>query len=267
MSRFDVETQVESEGEQGWSATLEPAWSIGANLNGGYTLATLLRLLREVAGHPDPVSATAHFLRPVQAGRADLSATVVRAGRNLGVVRGTLSLDGTERLVATAAFGTLDQPSGSGPSLAPRPPDLPDPDRCVDRAAVAQGVDVGLLERLDVRLDPGPLEAGDAAVVQGWVRFTDEAPPDVLALAVFCDAFPPAVLPIVDDLGWVPTIELTIHVRHRPAPGWVCARFECDDVADGRMIESGTLWDRTGAVVARCRQVGLVLGAERGSSG
>jgi acyl-CoA thioesterase len=57
----------------------------------------------------------------------------------------------------------------------------------------------------------------------------------------------------------VPTIELTVHLRRRPASGWVLARFECDDVEGGRMIESGTLWDSTGAVVARCRQLGLVL--------
>jgi acyl-CoA thioesterase len=45
----------------------------------------------------------------------------------------------------------------------------------------------------------------------------------------------------------------------RPAAGWVRARFDCDDVQGGRMIESGTLWDSSGAVVARSRQLGLVL--------
>ncbi len=54
-------------------------------------------------------------------------------------------------------------------------------------------------------------------------------------------------------------MELTVHARRRPASGWVQARFECDDVEGGRMIETGTLWDSTGAVVARSRQLGLVL--------
>ena len=61
------------------------------------------------------------------------------------------------------------------------------------------------------------------------------------------------------SVGWVPTIELTVHVRRRPAPGWVLARFECDDLAGGRMIETGSLWDSSGALVARSRQLGLLL--------
>jgi hypothetical protein len=33
----------------------------------------------------------------------------------------------------------------------------------------------------------------------------------------------------------------------------------CDDVAGGRMIETGALWDSSGALVARCRQLGMLL--------
>ena len=78
-------------------------------------------------------------------------------------------------------------------------------------------------------------------------------------LPLFADAFPPALHSRIGRVGWVPTIELTVHVRRRPAAGWLLARLECDDVDGGRMIESGTLWDATGAVVARSRQLGLVL--------
>ena len=60
------------------------------------------------------------------------------------------------------------------------------------------------------------------------------------ALVLFADAFPPAVHAVVARVGWVPTLELTVHVRRRPAAGWVQARLECDDVAGGWMIETGT---------------------------
>ena len=35
--------------------------------------------------------------------------------------------------------------------------------------------------------------------------------------------------------------------------------FITDDLVDGRMIESGSLWDSQGKLVAECRQLGLVL--------
>ena len=58
---------------------------------------------------------------------------------------------------------------------------------------------------------------------------------------------------------WVPTIELTVHVRRRPASGWMFAHLACEDLSGGRMIESGMLWDSSGALIAQSRQLGLVM--------
>ena len=57
----------------------------------------------------------------------------------------------------------------------------------------------------------------------------------------------------------MPTIELTVHARRIPVPGWLQVRQESHDLHDGRMIESGSLWDATGALVASSRQIGLLL--------
>ncbi len=80
-----------------------------------------------------------------------------------------------------------------------------------------------------------------------------------MSLPFFTDAFPPSLYSLVGNIGWVPTVELTVHVRRAPAAGWLRARFECDDLHRGRMIETGALWDSGGALVARCRQIGLLL--------
>lgn len=248
-----------------YSARLDAAWSIGANPNGGYAVLPALRAMLDVAQHPDPLSLTVHFLRPATAGsQADVTARIVRTGRTTTNVTATLSQDGTDRLVAHAVLGDLADATpdaASGADFGPAPPDLPAPDQCVDRRELGQGVDLPILSRLDVRVRPEQVvpDASAAAVVEGWVRFTDGAPPQTHWLPLFADAFPPAVRTRMGAVGWVPTIELTVHVRRRPAAGWVLARFECDDVDRGRMIESGTLWDSTGAVVARSRQLGLVL--------
>ena len=70
---------------------------------------------------------------------------------------------------------------------------------------------------------------------------------------------PPSTFVKLGNVGWVPTIELTVHVRRRPADGWVLAEFQTSDLNEGRMIETGCLWDSTGQLIAQSRQVGLVM--------
>ena len=265
MSEIDTETSVRALGDGRYATRLVAAWNIGTNPNGGYALLPALRAMLDLAAHPDPLSLTVHFLRPATADcTADVTADVVRTGRSTTNATATLIQDGTARLVAHAVLGDLAEAAPGAapdPGLAPDPPDLPSPDRCIDRRELGQGVDLPILSRLDVRIRPEQVvpDPSRAAVVEGWIRLADGTPPDTRWLPLFADAFPPALRTRLGPVGWVPTIELTVHLRRRPASGWVLARFECDDVEGGRMIESGTLWDSAGAVVARCRQLGLVL--------
>lgn len=267
MSAFDRETAVVADGLGLWATQLTTDWNIGDTANGGYAMSSVLRALREVAGLPDPLSVTTHFLRPIRGGGAGRIATEpIRRGRTVSVARGTLRQDGHDRLTVTAAFGDLgavevdtDVDASGGVVIAPPPPDLLGPDDCVERSGALQGVELAIATRCDVRLPREPAMGGGDAVTEGWIRFSDGTPPSALSLPLFADAFPPSLFSRFGRIGWVPTIELTVHVRRRPAAGWIQARFECDDLADGRMIESGTLWDSTGSVVARSRQLGLML--------
>jgi acyl-CoA thioesterase len=267
VGAFDDETAVIEVAPGRFGARVEPAWNIGDNANGGYALSPVLRALAGL-GHPDPLAVTTHFLRPLQpsadpADTAEVTVEVVRSGRTTTVARGTLAHRGRDRLTVLAAFGVLDPSAATDAEIEPSRPATPEPGECVDRSGLEQGVDLPILGRLDVRIHPGRAVAGgsDDAVMEGWIRFHDGTEPTALALALFADAFPPALYARFGRIGWVPTIELTVHVRRRPAPGWVQARFECDDLRDGRMIESGSLWDSTGALVARSRQLGLLLPA------
>ena len=263
MSAFETETAIEPTGDGSWRARLTDAWNIGNNSNGGYALTPVLRALRELTGQPDPLSVTTHFLRPAHGSLdARIDATLIRKGRTISTARGTLSQKGKERLVVIAAFGDVQQQVGLGPELSPQPPDLPPIERCIGRSAHEQGVDLPLLSRADVFLHPNHLVTGDRGGTQleGWIRFADGSSPSTLSLPFFADAFPPALFSVVGTIGWVPTVELTVQIRRAPATGWLRGRFECDDLHNGRMIETGALWDAQGALVARCRQLGLVIG-------
>jgi hypothetical protein len=94
--------------------------------------------------------------------------------------------------------------------------------------------------------------------VTGWTRFSDGRPPDVRSLPLFADAFPPPVFEL-GPAGWVPTIELTVHVRARPEPGWLRARFATHVLVDGYLSEDGELWDEAGTLVAQSRQLAMLL--------
>jgi len=223
-------------------------------------MSPVLRAMRELSGKADPVSVTTHFLRPVQGGTdCRIEARLIRTGRTMATAQGTLSQDGKDRLVVIAAFGDVETAAGIGPEIGPSPPELPPVEDCIARANLKQGVELPLLTRIDCVLHPDCVEPGDRAVVEGWVRFSDGAAASTLSLPCLVDVFPPSLTALVGNTGWVPTIELTTHIRRAPKPGWLRARFECDDLHKGRMIETGALWDSSGAVVARSRQIGLLL--------
>ena len=262
-SAFDAETAVVARGDSRYHVRLSTAWDIGDNANGGYAMLPVLRSLREESGHSDPLSVTTHFLRPIQGGGdARINTSLVRRGRSVSVLTGDLTVAETQRLTVSAVFGDLDDHEpGTGIDISA--PLIPAPEECLNRAELLQGVALPIGSRIDVRVHPNSAVVNESkpAISEGWVRLSDGAPPTALSLPLFADAFPPSLFAKLGSVGWVPTIELTVHVRRKPADGWIQARFECDDLIGGRLIESGTLWDSTGRVVARSRQLGLLLDA------
>jgi acyl-CoA thioesterase len=260
MHRFDEETRLDPAGDGVWRGHVSPAWNIGANPNGGYLMAIAVSALqRAVPRHPDPLSATVHYLKPGLGDRpCEVRVAVLRSGRQLSTLRATLVQDGEARLEVLAAMGDLG--AGAEPRLSVPAPATPPPDACEQRSGGEQGVVLSLLGRVEVRLRPDEAKAGAAgrAEVGGWIRFVDGREPDPLAALLFADAFPPAVFGLMGAVGWVPTVELTVQVRRRPGPGWMLGRFVTTDLADGRLIEDGLLWDAQGRLVAQSRQLALV---------
>lgn len=262
MSLFDTETAVQRIDDNRWSAHVSRSWNIGDNPNGGYLVAIALQAVRQLGPHPDPITVTAHFLRP---GTGDAPAEVhtqlIRTGRTVTTSRATLIQEGKARVELIAAYSDLGASSGLEASLSVAPPPMPPPEECMARSAQEQGVGLELASRVETRIHPAQAMAGQAgaAEVSGWIRFVDDRPPESHGAVLFADAFPPSVFGLLGRIGWVPTIELTVHLRRRPTPGWILGRFATQDLHDGRMIEDGMLWDETGALVAQCRQIGLLL--------
>jgi hypothetical protein len=120
------------------------------------------------------------------------------------------------------------------------------------------------MDRLSVSLHPddASVQRGEptgAGVVRGWFGFADGRPMDTLALLLAADAFPPAVFNLSGlPRGWVPTVELTVHVRGVPSPGLLRGRFQTRFVTGNALEEDSELWDSSGRLVAISRQYGFV---------
>ncbi len=263
MNLFDQETTFQHDSGGLFSGTVHPQWNIGTNPNGGYLMALAASGMRQLClKHQDPLSLTAHYQRPGLGEQpCSLQAQLVREGGSLSTVRASLIQEGKQRLELLGSFGNLPLASAESAQVSPPAPAIPGPEDCIGRSGEAQGVDLPILQRLDIRLHPDNVVRvpNGVAQVRGWVRFQDGREPDPLALLLFADAFPPAIFGLLGMVGWVPTIELTVHVRRRPAPGWIQAQFHTQDLSDGRMIEEGMLWDSAGNLVAQCRQLAMLL--------
>ncbi|MFO7549149.1 MAG: thioesterase family protein [Acidimicrobiia bacterium] len=94
--------------------------------------------------------------------------------------------------------------------------------------------------------------------VRGWFRLPDGEALDTVGLLVAVDAFPPTIFNTALPISWTPTIELTAHVRARPAPGWLRCAFATRFITGGFLEEDGEVWDATGRLVAQSRQLALL---------
>jgi acyl-CoA thioesterase len=266
-----VDDTTLSPAEGAWAGSISSRWNVGANPNGGYLLALATRAALAETARPDPLSVTAHYVTPPTPGPVTVLAETVRAGRRYATVAARVVQGGAERLRLLAATGDLD--AQHGPSrVAGSPPSLPPPERCVDNTAAALATGVALPEvarRYELRLDPDSawvaarsgtrqLPVDQPLRVDGWIRFADGSDPSVLGLLAFADAFPPTPLATV-AAGWVPTVELTVQVRGRPAPGWVLGSFRTRFLVDGLFEVDGELWGGDGRLLALSRQLALVL--------
>ena len=261
--QFDHETAAEPIGGGRFAINVSDQWNIGDNPNGGYLTAIALQALRGLGPHGDPISVTTHYLRPGSGGQPGVVATeLVRSGRSVTTGRATLIQDDRPRIEVLAAMGNLSGQSGHDNEITiAQPVDMPPPEACVERDGLEQGVKLFIASRVDLRVHPDTSMAGKSTEAEtlAWIRLADGREPDALGAVLFSDAFAPSIFTRLGRVGWVPTIELTVHVRRRPSPGWMLGRFVTEDLYDGRMVEDGWLWDSEGTLVARSRQLAMLL--------
>ncbi|HEV7678611.1 MAG TPA: thioesterase family protein [Candidatus Dormibacteraeota bacterium] len=258
---FDTDTAVEQIAPHTWRGAVSDRWSIGPYPNGGYVLAIALNAVRREVPHPDPFTVTAHYLSPPQHAPIDVEVEVIRSGRAHSTAMARMLQDGRERVRILANYG--DHSQSQGPTIVQgEPPAMPPPDECPPtpvNGPMPNGLIAAIRDRIEVRPAPGTMGWADGSrsgrgELGGWARFADGRPLDTHALPLLADGLPPAVFNLSEG-GWVPTLELTVHVRARPAQGWLRCWFRTRFLVDGYLEEDGELWDSEGRLVALSRQL------------
>jgi acyl-CoA thioesterase len=242
-----------------YRAVLTDRWNgIGNAANGGYMLATCMRALGLTMPFPDPIVMSGFFLRPGTAGPVAIRTSVAKRGKTTAFGAATMTQAGKEVVRATAAFATLGGQDGPV-FLGGAPPDLPPPRDCVRIPAGALGR-ASIAARIDFRSAELPGWATGQPSGQPssefWMRFADGRDADIAAMPLLVDSTAPSVL----ELGVTSsTIELTVHLRARPAPGWLACRSSTRFVGGGYHEEDYEIWDSDGTLAAQSRQLALVL--------
>jgi acyl-CoA thioesterase len=253
---------VESLGDGRYRGEIPEGWDILGNVDGGVLLSIAARAAAAAAGRADPVTVTCHYLSPGRPGPVEARTEVLKAGKRFTTVRADLlDPDGRRVVSALGTFGELGD-AESVHHVDGAPPDLPDPEAC-EVLSGGDGFPPAFMNRIDLRLHPS-----DAGFVhgrptgrprlRGWLRLLDGELVDTFGLLLAVDSFPPTIFNASLPLGWSPTVELTAHVRARPAAGWLACEFRTRFVTGGFLEVDGEVWDATGSLVAQSRQLALV---------
>lgn len=255
---FDDDTRVVEAGPGRWTGEATDRWTIAGVPNGGYLLSLVLKAITEESRHPDPLTVTGHFLGRTRPGPVQIHVETVKAGRSLSTISASLVQSDREAVRVLATLGDLDAMHGPT-AIDATPPDVGQlsdlHDTPVDRSVVR------IADRFEYRMREEKArgaagEPSGTAHFDALIRFSDGREPDALCLPTVVDAFPPTVFQL-GHYGWTPTLELTVHLRGRPAPGWLLCVLRTRFLERGILEEDAEVWDSSGRIVALSRQMAL----------
>jgi len=262
-SLFNADTSVRRISDHRYAGVLTDRWNaLSGASNGGYSLAVGLQALKQEMlelSFPDPLAVSAFFLRPATPGPVQLHTEVARCGKRVATGEVRLLRGDQEIVRVIASFTDLSQAQGRTLMLG-RMPALPPIGQCIDLLGGQGMPGVSITEQVHYRVArlPGWVQGkpGGDGMMEFWMRHADGSDADTLSLAALVDAAAPAVLEFGERGS--STMELTVHIRARPAPGWLACRVSTRHVIDGYHEEDFEIWDSRGQLVAQSRQLAVL---------
>ncbi|RHW27749.1 thioesterase family protein [Nocardioides immobilis] len=244
---------------------MSDGWRVGGGLNGGYQLSLLGNAMRAaLPKHPDPVAVSAYYISPAEAGPVTAAVRPLRVGGRTATVAADLKQDDEIRLSVLATYGDLDSFPADDVRTTAEPIAMPPREECVPNTLAPDEVKqmAPFTQRFEMLFHPDEIgwavgKPSGRGQITAWFRLADDREPDPLSLLMAVDALPPVTFDL-GLMGWAPTVELSAHVRAKPAPGWLRLRHRTRNIAGGMFEEDCEVWDSTDRLVAQSRQLALL---------
>jgi len=270
VNQFDQDIALKALGNAEFALEIADTWQINVGPNGGYIAAILLNGMKQFLGHIQTRSFTCHFLSASVPGEARLSVHIEKEGRTLSTVTSQLKQNGKTIAYAIATFSDdRNVPhfnDVSMPSVLP-----PEATASQDRMSTDSPHYAPFRSKYDQRIAIGlkPSDLGSVAKTGGWTKFSESRPFDDLALLAISDSWFPSLKAKTDDLRFdafhTPTVDHTVHFLSKPEDAeceFLLVMFQTENAANGFLIEDGFIWSDSGCLLARSRQLAIILPRE-----
>jgi hypothetical protein len=217
--------------------------------HGGAPAALLMRAFERLPAAEELRTSrvTYEFMRPVPLGALEVSASVVRPGRRVQLLEGSIvAPDGTEVVRARAL-----QVAAAATAAGPEDPPPPGPERGAPSEFDSRGATMFPKDAMEIRFvegrfyKPGPSTA--------WFRLrvplvAGEQPSPLQRLAAAAD-FPNG---IATSISWDAYLfinpDLTLYVERQPTGEWICLDARMTVQEGGVGFSEAVLYDRQGRV-------------------
>ena len=256
MYLFDRDILLDERGDSRFTGVVSDNWSVNGNPNGGYLMAMIANAMLRKSDKKETPTVTANYLSRCVPGEVEIHISEIARSRQFTRFEARLSQKGEEKVRALGTFASenndyaVKQYETEAPELAPV-------GECVQMLPTPQYT---LFQNLDLMLDPtcagwitGKLT--DVSQNKGYFSFRDGRPIDLFSLFLIIDAMPPAALATQGVTAWVPTIELSVNVRHLPQTDRLKCSLRTRFITFGLLEADGEVWDEEGNLAAISRQI------------
>lgn len=256
MNLFDKDILLEDVGDSRYIGIISGNWSVNGNPNGGYLLAMIANAMLRKSDKKETPTLTANYLSKCVPGEVEIRISEIARSRQFTRFEARLSQNGEEKVRALGTFASENNDYDVKRYEA-GPPELAPVEECVQMPPTPQYT---LFQNLDLRLDPtcagwmtGKLT--DRSLNKGYFSFRDGRSIDLLSLFLIIDAMPPAAVATQGVTAWVPTIELSVNVRHLPSTDRLKCSLRTRFITYGLLEADGEVWDGNGNLAAISRQI------------